>query len=204
MIDLDEMTPEEISKRLEAHSTKTTDNPYSSSLSENSAKPAAVLIPLFRIRGSWQILFIRRTEIPGDKHSGQVAFPGGACDSIDNNAEEAAIRETHEELGINPNDIIVLGKLNQFLTVTNFIVTPIIGMIPWPYPLQLEPKEVSRVFTIPLAWLNDPSNREIHSRKLPNGKSADVIYFNEYDGESLWGASARFTLTFLNIVNMNR
>jgi 8-oxo-dGTP pyrophosphatase MutT (NUDIX family) len=203
-MEFDEITPEEILKRLAAHSTKTIDNPYSSSLPESSTQPAAVLIPLFRIQASWQILFIRRTEIPGDKHSGQVAFPGGACDSIDNNAEEAAIRETHEELGINPNDITILGKLNQFITITNFIVTPIIGMIPWPYPLHIEPKEVSRVFTIPLAWLNDPSNREIFVRKLPNGKPAKVIYFNEYDGEILWGASARFILTFLNILNSIR
>jgi 8-oxo-dGTP pyrophosphatase MutT (NUDIX family) len=200
-MDLDEIIPEEIIKRLEARSTETIDNPYSPSLPESPMQPAAVLIPLLRNQASWHILFIRRTEIPGDKHSGQVAFPGGACDSFDNNAEEAAIRETHEELGIDPNDITILGKLNQFITITNFIVTPIIGMIPWPYPLKLEPKEVSRAFTIPLNWLNDPSNREIYTKKLSTGKSTKVIYFNEYEGEILWGASARFTLTFLNAIN---
>lgn len=200
-MDLNQFTPQEISVKIEATSKKKIENPFPSSLSESPTHPAAVLIPLLRNQGSWQILFIRRTEIPGDRHSGQVAFPGGVCDSSDSNAEEAAKRETHEELGIHPKDITILGKLHQFMTVTNFIVTPIVGMIPWPYPLRLEPREVSRAFTIPLSWLNDPSNREVVSRELPNGKSADVIYFNEYDGEILWGASARFTLAFLNVLN---
>jgi 8-oxo-dGTP pyrophosphatase MutT (NUDIX family) len=196
-MDLDGITPQEISKRLEKSSTETIDNPYPSILPESPAQPAAVLVPLLRDQASWQILFIRRTEIPGDRHGGQVAFPGGVCDSNDSTAEEAALRETHEELGINPSDITILGKLNQFMTVTNFIVTPIVGMIPWPYPLRLEIKEVSRAFTIPLTWLNDPSNRDVIRKELPNGKSTEVIYFNEYDGEILWGASARFTLAFL-------
>jgi 8-oxo-dGTP pyrophosphatase MutT (NUDIX family) len=200
-MDFDEITPQEITRKLKAWSTNKLDNPYPYNLQENSTQPAAVLIPLLRKKDSWQILFIRRTEIPGDRHSGQVAFPGGVCDSSDNNAEEAAMRETHEEIGIDPKDITILGKLNRFLTVTNFIVTPIVGMIPWPYPLRLEPKEVSRAFTIPLAWLNNPTHRESVKRELLNGKSADVIYFNEFDGEILWGASARITLTFLNVLN---
>jgi 8-oxo-dGTP pyrophosphatase MutT (NUDIX family) len=202
-MDLDEITSQEISKKLKACSIKAVDYPYVSSPLKNPAQPAAVLMPLLRNKTSWEILFIRRTEIPGDRHSGQVAFPGGAFDLNDKNAKEAAIRETHEELGINPKDITILGKLNQFLTVTNFIVTPIVGTIPWPYPLRLEPKEVSRAFTIPLIWLNNPSNREVVKRDLPNGNSDEIIYFNEYDGEILWGASARFTLAFLNALKIN-
>ena len=200
-MDLDGFNPQEISKKLEICSLEIVDYPYPFSPLKIPAQPAAVLMPLLREKNTWQILFIRRTEIPGDRHSGQVAFPGGMIDSSDNDAEDAAMRETQEELGIHPKDITILGELNRFLTVTNFIVTPIIGMIPWPYPLHLEKKEVSRAFTIPLAWLNNPSNRRVVSRKLPTGESTEVIYFNKYDGEILWGASARFTLAFLDVLN---
>jgi 8-oxo-dGTP pyrophosphatase MutT (NUDIX family) len=202
-MDLNKLSPAEISKKLAAREIKKAHNPYPSSLSERSAQPAAVLIPLLRDQGSWHILFIRRTEIAGDRHSGQVAFPGGVCDPGNGNAEEAALRETQEELGVDPQDITLLGKLNQFMTVTDFLVTPIVGMMPWPYSLLPEPREVSRVFTIPLYWLNNPSNRKVVERELPNGISTDVIYFNEYDGEVLWGASARFTLAFLSVITSN-
>lgn len=200
-MNLDQISPQEISIKLEGCSKKPIDYPYPSPPLESNNKPAAVLIPLIWNKTAWEILFIRRTEIHGDIHSGQVAFPGGVCNSNDSNAEEAALRETYEELGIQSKDITILGKLNQFLTVTNFIVTPIIGMIPWPYPLHLEPKEVSRAFTIPLTWLNNPSNWEVVPQGLSNGKTTEVIYFKQYDGEILWGASARFTLTFLNALN---
>jgi 8-oxo-dGTP pyrophosphatase MutT (NUDIX family) len=202
-MNLNKLSPAEISKKLDTREIKKAHNPYPSSLSESSAQPAAVLIPLLRDLGSWHILFIRRTEIAGDRHSGQVAFPGGVCDPGDGNAEEAALRETQEELGVDPQDITLLGKLDQFMTVTDFLVTPIVGMMPWPYSLLPEPREVSRVFTIPLNWLNNPSNRKVVERELPNGISTDVIYFNEYDGEVLWGASARFTLAFLNVITSN-
>ncbi|MGD8458096.1 MAG: CoA pyrophosphatase [Anaerolineales bacterium] len=200
-MDLDRISPQEISRKLEGCSNKPIDYPYPSPPLEDRTRPAAVLIPLVRDNKEWKILFIRRTEIQGDRHSGQVAFPGGVCNSNDSSAEEAAKRETHEELGIQANDITILGKLNQFLTVTNFIVTPIVGMIPWPYPLHLEPKEVSRAFTIPLTWLNNSSNWKVIPYELSNGKTTEVIYFKQYDGEILWGASARFVLTFFNALS---
>jgi hypothetical protein len=74
-------------------------------------------------------------------------------------------------------------------------------MIPWPYPLHLEPKEVSRAFTIPLTWLNNSSNWKVIPYELSNGKTTEVIYFKQYDGEILWGASARFVLTFFNALS---
>jgi len=161
-------------------------------------KPAAVLVPLLCAEGEWHLLFTRRNAgLP--EHSGQVAFPGGRADPEDPSAQHTALREAFEEIGLKPEDVRVLGRLGDYLTVTNYLITPIVGVLPWPYRLRPAQEEVSRVFTIPLTWLANPGNHEERLRELPHPYgSATVIYFTPYDGEVLWGASARITLNFLN------
>lgn len=195
---LDHLTPEKISLKLASVPNKGIQNQFLKKMFNDPARHAAVLIPLLRKNNAWHILLIRRTEMQKDIHSGQVAFPGGRCDPGDTSAEAAALRETHEELGIAPSDVQILGKLNDFLTISNYQVTPVVGTIPWPYSLQPSPEEVSRAFTIPLSWLNDPKNMEISQREIPGLGSASVIYFKEYDNEVLWGVSAMFTLELLD------
>jgi hypothetical protein len=91
--------------------------------------------------------------------------------------------------------------MRDYLTVTNYRVTPVVGVIPWPYPFRIASEEVSRVFTIPLTWLENPANHEERLRQLPAPHApVPVIYFHPYDGEVLWGASARFTLFLINIL----
>jgi 8-oxo-dGTP pyrophosphatase MutT (NUDIX family) len=163
-------------------------------------RPAAVLIPLLRQTDGWHLLFIRRSEVVQDAHSGQVAFPGGRVEKSET-LEEAALREAYEEVSIYPNDVNVLGKLTPLRTITNYIITPVVGIIPWPYAVQPEPKEVSRIFTIPLYWLANPKNHtERFWKRAPLLNRVKVIYFNPYDGETLWGASARITVNFLDIL----
>lgn len=158
---------------------------------------ASVLVPMLRNEGQWEILFTRRTSsLP--EHSGQVAFPGGRADPEDDNPEETALREAEEEINLLRKDVLVLGRLRELRTITNYCVQPIVGKIPWPYHFKLAKEEVSRVFTIPLEWLADPCNRKIQYRELPDPHSPiPVIYFNKYDGELLWGVSAEITLNFL-------
>jgi 8-oxo-dGTP pyrophosphatase MutT (NUDIX family) len=160
-------------------------------------RPAAVLVPLLCTESGWQILFTRRNaDLP--EHSGQVSFPGGRADPGDLSAEQTALRETEEEIGIRPADVRILGRLRDYLTITNYRVTPVVGAIPWPYPLTLAHQEVSRAFTIPLDWLADPGNYQARQRQLPEPHGqAQVIYFQPYDGEVLWGASARITLSLI-------
>jgi 8-oxo-dGTP pyrophosphatase MutT (NUDIX family) len=199
-MNLNELSIEEITKRLSDYRPSA---PFYGVLEEllgGSPRSAAVLVPLLRQNDQWHLLFIRRTEIQGDRHSGQVAFPGGARDDGDENIEAAALREACEELGINPNDVQILGRLNDFITISNYRVTPVVGMIPWPYQLKLSPEEVSKAFTIPLNWLNEPENREETERELPGNTKISVIFYKKYDDEVLWGASARFTLHFLNVI----
>jgi 8-oxo-dGTP pyrophosphatase MutT (NUDIX family) len=176
--------------------------PYPSGLLQGEPRSAAVLIPLLHKENVWHVLSTRRTDtLP--EHSGQVAFPGGRAEPGDLNAEETALREASEEIGLKPSDVQILGRLNDFITITNYHVTPIVGMIPWPFSLQLEKEEVSRVFTIPLDWLADPANREEQLRPLPPPfPPITVIYFHPYDNEILWGASARFMVTLLKILSL--
>jgi len=197
-----DLTIEEITRRLSQVNGTGPINHYPPGLLNGPPRPAAVLIPMLEAEDGWRLLFIRRTEIEGDRHSGQVAFPGGRQDPSDPSVEAAALREAHEEIGLDPADVQVLGKIVSFLTISNYVVTPVVGKIPWPYPVQAQPDEVDRIFTIPLAWLADPANREELKRELPDNQEISVTYFNPYDNETLWGASARFTVYFLKTLGL--
>ena len=168
---------------------------------ENVAlKCAAVLIPLARSNEAWQLVFTRRTETV-EHHKGQVSFPGGGCEVGESTPEATALREAKEEIGLAPEDVRLLGRMNEVYTITRYQVTPIVGVIPWPYPFRPEPAEVARVFTIPLLWLADPANWEEQPVTPPGlSRSFPVIRYHSYDGEILWGASARITQDFLKII----
>jgi 8-oxo-dGTP pyrophosphatase MutT (NUDIX family) len=161
------------------------------------ARPAAVLVPFLSIASAWHILYTRRhSDLP--EHSGQVAFPGGRADPEDKTIQQTALRESYEEIGLKPEDVRIMGRLQDYLTITNYRVTPVVGIMPWPYELRLEEAEVSRVFTIPLDWLKQPQNHAERPRQLPAPHPpANVVYFEPYDDEVLWGASARITLNLV-------
>lgn len=166
-------------------------------------RPAAVLIPFVRVDNEWHILFTRRnSDLP--EHSGQVAFPGGRADHGDASPEQTALREAYEEIGLPPESVRILGRMNSFTTISNYNVTPVVGMAPWPFPIRIAYIEVSRVFTIPWAWLVDPSSHEIKYRALPSPREPiPVVYFKPYDGEVLWGVSAYIVLNLLEILTGN-
>jgi 8-oxo-dGTP pyrophosphatase MutT (NUDIX family) len=199
-----ELSPEEIASRLRAASLDKSDefDRFPEELFSEPPRQAAVLIPFFIDQEIWQVLFTRRTaSLP--EHSGQVAFPGGRADSQDELPEMTALREAKEEIGLEPGDVTVIGTLPPLRTISNYCVTPVVGLIDWPYPLSLASEEVSRVFTIPLAWLADPENRDIQLRTLPAPYSpVPVIYFKHFDGELLWGVSAQIVLNLVRALGI--
>jgi len=169
------------------------DNPQS-----KEPKCAAVLIPLIWFDNEWHLLYTRRTD-KVETHKGQVSFPGGACDPGEETPEQTALREADEEIGIHPQDVRVLGRLAPMITITSFRVTPVVGVVNWPYAFRVENAEVARVFTMPLSWLVDKSNR--WEFKLP-GRKYGLIVYHPYDGELLWGATAIMTDTFMKVLGL--
>ena len=164
---------------------------------EWQARPAAVLVPLYQADGVWHALFTRRTETV-ESHRGQVSFPGGQLEPGDPSPTEAALRETEEEIGLRSTDVEILGQLSPLLTVTQFLISPIVGLFRWPYPLRVNQREVANAFGVPLHWLADPANLEVRERQsLAAGPSIPVYYFKPYQGEVIWGATARITLNLI-------
>ena len=152
------------------------------------------------------MLLTRRSDRLAEQR-GQVAFPGGRWDHGDISPEATALREAYEEIGLPPNEVKILGRLSAMWTITNYSITPVVAIVPWPFPIKLATQEVSRVFTIPLAWLADSSHHEVRQRVIPSPYSLHaeneiypVIYFHPYDGEVLWGVSAEITKNLLRIL----
>lgn len=194
-------------------------------------RQAAVLIPLIRVSGEWEVLFIRRATKAGDRHSGQVAFPGGAREGQDESLIETALRETHEEIGVPASKIQIIAELHPYQTISRYQVTPVVALMQWPATIRPEPAEVARVFSIPLGWLNQQNNYDIREyparpdqqeagnlddsgqpspvSRLPEHRPTErrpterrpVIFFKHYKGEQLWGASARMTINFLRALD---
>ena len=163
---------------------------------ETPLKCAAVLIPLLQEQGDWHILYTRRTQRV-ESHKGQVSFPGGACDQGETAPEDTALREVEEEIGIGREAIRILGRLASMVTITSYRVTPVVGVLDWPAVFRLSEHEVERIFTVPLAWLSDPRNRW----ELPfPGSRRGVVVYHPYDGELVWGATARMTVDFVNTI----
>lgn len=159
-------------------------------------KCAAVLVPLTYVEDEWHLLFTRRTDRV-QSHKGQVSFPGGACDDGETTPEETALREAEEEIGLRPADVKVLGRLSQLITISSFRVSPIVGVIPFPYAFKVANIEVARVFTIPLSWLSDRNN---YWEFFLRDSERSLIAYHPYDGELLWGATARITVSFLKTI----
>ncbi len=165
-------------------------------LSHDGAIPAAVLLLLYEKEGKTHILLTRRTD-EVEHHKGETSFPGGACDPEDCDLLTTALRETEEEIGVRPGDVEVLGQLDDIVTITNFIVSPFVGVLASPsYPFAVNTHEVAELVEVPLGHLLDERNLEhsvceLRGRLLP-------IYTYRYGDHRIWGATARILKVFFD------
>jgi 8-oxo-dGTP pyrophosphatase MutT (NUDIX family) len=158
---------------------------------------AAVLVPILD-RGEPWLVFAKRTDTVG-QHAGQISFPGGRVDHGDAGFLQAALREAHEEVGLPPEVVEPLGALDDQETVaTQYVITPWVGLVRAPVAWRPDGLEIERVIEVPVAALLDRANFR-SERWTRNGVSRDV-YFYDYAGDTIWGATARILRDYLAIV----
>ncbi len=160
---------------------------------------SAVLIPLYEEQGQYHIVFIKRTETV-KTHKGQISFPGGAMDRGDKTLRDTALRECQEEIGVRAEDVEVLGELDDEITTTsNYIVTPFVALIPWPYRFTREKAEVAEILSVPVAALLDKTCLKKDIETLDGGIVVDSYNYH-YKGRVIWGATARILHKLLDII----
>ena len=150
-------------------------------------RAAAVLVPLVARPDGPRVLLTKRTDHL-QAHAGQISFPGGRIDPEDRDAEAAALREAEEEVGLTPQAVTLLGRLDTYLTRTGFEVTPVVGWIDTVPPLVADPFEVAEIFEVPLAFFLQPENRRLMSRSF-EGKERHFYAF-PFGDYFIWGATA--------------
>jgi 8-oxo-dGTP pyrophosphatase MutT (NUDIX family) len=176
---------------------ETLDGLQRSTLPEDNLKPSAVLVPLFEKDGEVHLLMGRRTDRVV-WHKRQISYPGGVRDPGDRDATATALREAWEEVGLDPGDVTVLGLLGDVQTVTGFLVTPVVGHIPYPYPFRLSDVEVEELLEVPWSVF---SERKGHRRETAehDGRTFEVDFYRHGE-DTIWGATARITRQLVELV----
>jgi 8-oxo-dGTP pyrophosphatase MutT (NUDIX family) len=155
-------------------------------------RPAGVLVPLVLREGEARVILTKRSSRL-KHHPGQIAFPGGKQEPVDRSPEDAALRESHEEIRLDPGNVEVLGRLPGHRTISGFIVTPIVGRVRAPFVPIPEAGEVDEVFEVPLAHVTDPAMFQVQSR---HWRGVDRRYYAVPWGPYyIWGATARILRT---------
>ena len=171
--------------------------PWEHQQREDGLRDAAVLIPLIE-REQWYVLLTKRTDHL-HHHPGQVSFPGGRADKIDESPLHTALRETEEEVGISADLIDIAGIIEPYLTVTDFNVIPIVGFVKPTFSLNIDEFEVAEVFEVPLSILAEPSNYQ-QKEIFWEGKNRQFweLMYNDYQ---IWGATASMLYAFASRLN---
>ncbi|MBV8544235.1 MAG: CoA pyrophosphatase [Acidobacteria bacterium] len=159
-------------------------------------KRAAVLIPIVPNDGGWNLLFSRRSANLA-AHSGQIAFPGGGVEA-DEPLEAAAVREAHEEVGIGAEHIELIGRLDDLVTNSGFLVAPFVGIIDERVDYVLQASEVEEVFEVPIEALLSPSQPEVRYVAFRDKKYP--AYFYRHEQYEIWGLTGRILKHFLDFV----
>jgi 8-oxo-dGTP pyrophosphatase MutT (NUDIX family) len=162
--------------------------------------PAGVLSPLFFKEQAPHLLFTQRTFTVKD-HRGQISFPGGVKDAGDADLQATALRETWEEIGLEPQVVEVLGALPPVTTITGYRITPFVGLIPHPYEFHPNPLEVKRLLFLPLEGFY-PADRWSSGNYRYQGHLTRVCYWRS-NQEVIWGATARILLNLLAFLDQH-
>lgn len=191
-------SPEKVRKRLRAlgRAPRLTWHGRGS-LDEQSLADSAVLIPVTERAGRLELLFTERSH-ELRTHSGEISFPGGRREPEDDSLVETALRETHEEVGLAPDEIEVYGALTRVPTVTGFEVTAYVGEYASDCELIIDPGEIHLVFRAPLDELANPRAHRLEDREF-GGETFPVHYF-DYEDHVIWGVTGFLLYQFLEFL----
>lgn len=165
-----------------------------------TARQSAVLILLFQKYGEWHVILTERVANPNDPHSKQISFPGGSLDADDPSLAFCALRETHEEVGIPPQNIHIIGKMTDlYIPVSNFHVHPFLAWTSTPPQYELQLNEVKHIIEAPLDVLQNPDNHKTMNMKIRDFPISEVPYF-DVSGKVVWGATAMMLSELLELV----
>ena len=161
--------------------------------------PSAVLIPLLCKDDELHVLLTERTEQVGS-HKGQVCFPGGTSQAEDDSLLETALREAWEETGLRPEDVEVLGEIDDNVVAsTGYVITPFVGFIPYPYTFHANEQETKDIFCVPLAVLMDPERFRHQERAIGEYYYSGPVC--DYDGHVIWGATGRMLKRLVDLLD---
>jgi len=165
---------------------------------QSTMHPAGVLIAVIDRANTGLNLLLTQRSAELKHHAGQISFPGGRMEDDDADISVTALRETHEEVGIPPDEVNVIGYLEPMPTITGYAVTPIVGLVDETVELEIDRTEVEFTFEVPLSFLLDDANRRFVERDL-YGQKVPMIEF-QFEGHRIWGATAFIIIEFLKIV----
>ena len=158
---------------------------------------AAVLVPLVERPAGLHVLLTQRAPHLKN-HPGQISFPGGRIEPVDAGPWEAALRETQEEIGLEPRFVTRAGYLQDHLVISGFRVTPAVGFVQPGFNLRLDETEVESAFEVPLEFVLDVRNHLPRDRSIAGHKI--VTYEIPYDGRQIWGATASMLISFARML----
>ncbi len=161
-------------------------------VSRDHLEDTAVILPIYNDEdGKGVLLTSRREDLP--RHAGQISFPGGRQEEQDNDLISTGLRELHEEVGVPPNEVEVIGPLAGVETTTGYSIKPFVGEIPYPYDFIPQESEVKEIIHADIETLTDPN---IHEVKTKSGYRIHYFYYDEY---TIWGATAEILARFLKL-----
>ena len=162
---------------------------------------AAVLVALFKKGEDCHFVFTKRSD-KVRYHKGEISFPGGVFDEKDGDFQRTALREAHEEIGLREEDVQIIGLLDDIVTTTQFVVTPFVGLFPYPYTFKLSAIEIDELIEVPLASLLDENC--FGEREIFRGGRQEAVPAYQYGKHIIWGATARILKQFLDLITSPR
>lgn len=174
------------------------------SFSATKPQKAGVLALLFMKNEEVHVLIIERMQAGGDKHGGQLGFPGGKYEPNDKTLLDTAVREAEEEVGIPSTEVNVLGPLTTlYIPVSNFLVHPFVGYLNNTPKYQLQEKEVKAVLEVPLSHLMNPENKRTTDIRIGKNLILKNVPYFDVEGKVLWGATAMMLSELIEVMNGN-